>query len=123
MVGININDQHYPFTELILSGEKTIETRKTPSLHPYIGKRVGIIRTGKGKATLVGFATIGQPIYYASESSFRNDESKHCVLKGSKYDIDDNGKWGYPIIHPVKTQPMYVYSKGIVARQIWEVKL
>jgi hypothetical protein len=118
MIGININDQYYPFTELILSGIKTIETRKTPSLHPYIGKRVGIIRTGKGKATLVGFISIGQPIYYESESSFRKDESKHYVLKGSKYDIDDSGKWGYPIVNPVKTKPRYIYSKGIVARQI-----
>ena len=58
MIGININDKHQLFTEQILNGSKTIETRSSKSLHPYIGKMVGIIRTGKGKATLVGYITI-----------------------------------------------------------------
>ena len=118
MIGININDKYYPFTELIFSGIKTIETRKAPSLHAYVGKRVGVIRTGKGKAMLVGFVTIGNPIYYQYEYQFRNDESKHCVTKGSQYDIDNTGKWGYPIINPIKVEPTYVTSKGIVARKI-----
>ena len=118
MMGININDQDYPFTELIFSGNKTIETRRAKSLHPYIGQRVGIIRTGKGKAALVGFVTIGEPIYYHTEEEFRKDEDKHFVCAGSKYDIDNLGKWGYPIINPVKTKPSYIKSIGIVARQI-----
>lgn len=118
MIGININDKHQPFTDLILSGKKTIETRRAPSLNAYIGKRVGIVRTGKGKAALVGFATIGEPIHYKTEEHFRSDEAKHCVTKGSKYDIDDLGKWGYPIINPIKVKPTYVTSKGIVARKI-----
>ena len=118
MVGININDKHYPFTDLIFSGTKTIETRKTPSLNPYVGKRVGIVRTGKGKAMLVGFATIGEPNHYQTEKQFRNDEDKHCVVKGSLYDIDAAGKWGYPLINPVKIKPIYVTNKGIVARKI-----
>jgi hypothetical protein len=118
MVGININDKHQPFTDLILSGTKTIETRKSPSLNAYIGKRVGVIRTGKGKATLVGFITIGEPIYYKTEEQFRKDEAKHYVMKGSKYDIDNEGKWGYPILNPVRVDPQYINSKGIIARQI-----
>jgi hypothetical protein len=118
MIGININDKHYPFTELIFSGEKTIETRRTKTLHPYIWQRVGVIRTGKGKATLVGFITIGEPVYYRTIEEFREDEDKHCVCAGSKYDIDNLGKWGYPIINPVRVKPKYINSKGIVARQI-----
>lgn len=118
MVGININDKYQPFTDLIFAGIKTIETRKTPSLNAYVGKRVGIIQTGKGKAMLVGFVTIGKPIYYQSENHFRTDEDKHCVPQGSKYDIDDAGKWGYQIINPEKIKPTYVTSKGIVARKI-----
>ena len=118
MMGININDKHYPFTELILDGVKTIETRKTPSLNSYIGKRVGIIRTGKGKAMLVGFMTIGEPIKYESEEQFRRDEDKHCVVKGSKYDIGIQGKWGYPISNVIHIKPQYITSKGIVTRKI-----
>ena len=115
MIGININDKYESFTEMIFSGEKTIETRKTPSLNPYIGQRVGIIKTGKGKAILVGFVTIGKPVHYETEESFRKDESKHRVLKGSKY---DNGKWGYPLINPLKTTKRYINSRGIIARKI-----
>ena len=115
MIGININDKDCPFTELIFSGKKTIETRKTPTLNPYVGKRVGVVKTGRGKAMLVGFVTIGEPIYYKTEQEFRKDESKHCVYAGSKYDV---GKWGYPIIDPVGIEPRYIKSKGIVARQI-----
>ena len=48
--GININDKTQPFTDQILHGQKTIETRNTPTLHPHVGKRVGIVRTGKGPA-------------------------------------------------------------------------
>jgi hypothetical protein len=118
MIGININDKHHPFTELILSGIKTIETRKAPSLHAYVGKRVGVIRTGKGKATLVGFVTIREPVHYRSEEHFRRDETKHCVKSGSHYDIDSAGKWGYPILNPVRVEPQYINSKGIIARQI-----
>ena len=118
MIGININDKYYPFTEWILSGIKTIETRRTKSLHPYIGKQVGIIKTGKGKAVLVGFVTIGDPCFYHTEKEFRKDERKHCVYAGSQYDIDGLGKWGYPLINPVSTKPRYINSKGIVARQI-----
>ena len=118
MMGININDKDYPFTEFIFSGKKTIETRKTPTLNPYVGKRVGVVKTGKGTATLVGFITIGKPIYYGTEKEFRKDEDKHCVYAGSKYDIDHNGKWGYPIIDPVMIKPRYINNRGIVARQI-----
>lgn len=118
MIGININDKYYPFTEQIFSGLKTIETRNKKTLHPYIGQRVGIIKTGKGKAILVGFVTIGQPIYYKTEEEFRKDEDKHRVSKGSKYDIDGVGKWGYTLINPMRVEPKYIDSKGIVARQI-----
>ena len=118
MIGVNINDKDYPFTEWILSGRKTIETRRTNSLKPYVGKRVGIVKTGKGKATLVGFITIGEPIFYHTEEEFRRDEDKHHVCAGSKYDFGDSGKYGYLLINPVRVVPRYVNSNGIIARKI-----
>ena len=66
--GVYINDSTQAFTEQILNGEKTIETREQPmnrqypELHKFVGKRVGIVRTGKGKTTLVGFATIADEV-------------------------------------------------------------
>jgi hypothetical protein len=118
VMGININDSAQDFTGQILRGEKTIETRATQSLNPYVGKRVGIVRTGVGRATLVGYATIGQPITYLDEASFRDDESKHRVSQGSEFDIGPEGKFGYPLLNVESTDPKEVVARGIVARSL-----
>jgi len=120
MMGININDKCQDFTGQILRGEKTIETRKTRSLDPYIGERVGLIRTGipKQKATLVGYATIGEPVVYDSVAKFRRDYDKHLVAPGSAFDIKDDLKYGYPLMQVEPITPKLVQSKGIVARKL-----
>ena len=117
-MGININDCTQDFTGQILRGEKTIETRKTRSLDPYIGERVGLVRTGAGKATLVGYATIGEPVVYDSVAKFRRDYDKHLVAPGSAFDIKDGLKYGYPLMQVETVEPMQVKSKGIVARKL-----
>ena len=119
-MGININDECQDFTGQILRGEKTIETRKTRSLDPYIGERVGIVRTGipKQKATLVGYATVGEPVVYDSVAKFRRDYDKHLVAPGSAFDIKDGLKYGYPLMQVEETEPRIVESKGIVARRV-----
>jgi SAM-dependent methyltransferase len=117
-MGININDSTQDFTGQILRGEKTIETRSTRSLDPYIGERVGLIRTGVGKATLVGYATVGEPVFYDSVAKFRKDYDKHLVAPGSAFDIKDRLKYGYPLMQVEEVEPQVVESKGIVARRI-----
>ena len=117
-MGININDKHQPFTKQILDGHKTIETRNKPTLNPYVNQKVGIIRTGQGQATLVGYATFGKPKFYKNEKEFNKDYKKHLIDKNSPYYISNNGKWGYPIINPEKTKERTITSKGIVARKI-----
>ena len=117
-MGININDKCQDFTGQILRGEKTIETRKTRSLDPYIGERVGLIRTGVGKATLVGYATVGEPVVYDSVAKFRRDYDKHLVAPGSAFDIKDDLKYGYPLMQVEAITPKQVQSKGIVARRL-----
>ena len=118
--GININDSKQPFTKQIISGEKTIETRNTNSLKAQVGKRVGIIRTGKGKARVVAYATIGEPIVYNNKEEFRKDQDKHLVEEGSEFDIKEDGlKYGYPLLDVKKVdRPFLVKSKGIVSREI-----
>jgi site-specific DNA-cytosine methylase len=97
-VGININDKTQDFTGQILRGEKTIETRDTNSLKASIGKRVGIVRTGKGKAVLVGYANVGEPIVYNNAEEFRADQDKHLVEENTKFDIKlGEKKYGYPL--------------------------
>jgi hypothetical protein len=118
MMGININDSTQPFTAQILSGEKTVETRRTNSLRPYVGKRVGIVRTGRGRATLVGFATIGEPIRYEHQKQFADDYARHRVAAGSTHDCGPEGKFGYLLTDVEATNPRPVTSRGIVARGI-----
>ena len=116
--GININDDSQPFTEQILSGEKTIETRDSDSLRPYVGKRVGIVRTGKNKkATLVGYAKVGEPKIYSSKKQFRADDDKHLVEEGSAFDIDVI-KYGYPLTEITPVAPKEISAKGIVSRKV-----
>mgnify|MGYP003649372325 FL=1 len=123
MLGININDKHQLFTEQILNGSKTIETRSSKSLHPYIGKMVGMIRTGRGKATLVGYITIKAVKKYCN--NFDDDYDKHLVAPTSPYHpmagvmAVDQGKWGYILCDPVRcSKERLITSKGIVSRQL-----
>ena len=117
--GININDSKYPFTKKIISGEKIIETRNTNSLKGQIGKKIGIIKTGKGKSQVVAYATVGEPIVYNTKEKFRKDQDKHLVEEGSEFDIKEDGvKYGYPLTDVEKVTPFPVTSKGIVSREI-----
>ena len=121
-MGININDCTQDFTGQILRGEKTIETRSTRSLDPYIGERVGLVRTGVGKATLVGYATVGEPVVYDSVAKFRRDQSKHLVAPGSAFDMKDRLKYGYPLMQVESVEPREIESRGIVARKVNPMK-
>lgn len=117
MMGININCKGQDFIEQILSYQKKIETRNTPSLHPYLGQRVGLVRTGKGKAMLMGYADILWECEYNTEEEFRKHEHLHLVSKGSKFDIKDK-KYGYILTNIERCEPTPVTSRGIVARRI-----
>jgi hypothetical protein len=116
--GVNINDKAQPFTDQILSGRKTIETRRTNSLRPYIGQRVGIIRTGKGQALLVGFAVIGEPIFYGTKAEFSADFARHQVGDKSEFGFKRGGKFGYPLTSVTRCKPQPVFSRGIIARKL-----
>jgi len=117
--GININDKYQPFTELILSGIKTIETRDSRSLNSLIGQRVGIIRTGVGVATLVGYVTIGEPIFYSNKLMFDMDYKRHRVGPESPFYIGENGKWGYPLSNPERlSRTRKILNRGNVIRRL-----
>ena len=51
--GLNINDSTGSWSEMLLTGIKTIETRDQNNLKSFTGKVIGIIRTGIGKAHVV----------------------------------------------------------------------
>lgn len=122
MMGININDKVQDYTGQILRGDKTIETRPSRSLDSRIGKRTGIIRTGAGNATLVGYAIIGKPVVYDSVAKFRRDQSKHRVAPGSVHDIKGGLKYGYPLMQVESVTPRVITSRGNVIRKLNPVK-
>jgi hypothetical protein len=104
-VGVNINDSETPWTDMILSGEKTIETRSTPNnaLAPLVGERIAMVRTGRGPATVVGYATVGEPVVYRSHKEFAADYKSHRV-RGGKFDWAGY-KVGYPMLDVERITP------------------
>jgi hypothetical protein len=121
-VGINVNDEAQDFTGQILSGAKTTETRITNSLKPYVGETVGIVRTGKGKATLVGTMKIGEPKFYGTPEEFDADFDKHQIAKDSPHYIGTEGKYGYPLSEVKPLKPVELPPGGRIARVLHKSK-
>ena len=121
MIGINVrSEKNRSYADLIVDGLKVYETRSTNSLKPYIGKRVGIVRTGEGEALAIGECTIGHPIEIGS-IEFDSLRHFHMVLRGSRFDIKPYGfKFLYPILNPIRYERPKNIGLGIIARQIIE---
>jgi len=121
-MGININDSGLPWSQWILDGIKTIETRNSNTLKSYVGKTVGVVQTGKGPAHLVGFITLGEPKIYRTREQWAADRSKHRIPAGSDYDfVDGSVKYGYPVMNPQRITPIPVKSRGMVSRFIGDL--
>ncbi len=125
MMGINVNqDGDNAYADKIIDGEKTIETRASDSLRPYVGKRVAIVRTGAGPAKAIGEVTIGEPIVVKTQKEFDSYRDQTLVPKGSKFDIAPGGvKYLYPLSNPIRYKQERDVGAGIVARRIVEPKL
>ena len=127
--GINVrSDGDTNYADLIVDGEKTLETRKTDSLRPYVGSRVGIVQTGIGSPKLLGYANIGEPSV-VDEHDFDALRNQHLVPKGSDFDIEKDGtKYLYPLTNaeklpsPVDIPYKFQFPKEIVARRIPQIK-
>jgi hypothetical protein len=120
VMGINVASDrkagiHY--ADLIVDGKKTIETRNSDTLRPYVGKRVAIVRTGSGPAKAIGEVTIGEPMV-ANKAKFRAMQSKHMVPEGSMFDITTPTKHLYPLHSPVRYDDERDVGHGIVSRKV-----
>ena len=65
VMGVNVASDRKAgrsYADLIVDGHKTLESRNSDTLRPYVGKRVAIVRTGEGKAKAIGEVTIGEPM-------------------------------------------------------------
>ena len=118
----NINDKEQEFTRQILDGIKTVETRERHTLDSLIGMTVAIVRTGRGKAVIVGTCRISGSVEYRTESEFTSAFRAHRVGIGSKFDFQHSKtgmKVGYILAVVVELdRPMPCGSMGIVIRNI-----
>jgi hypothetical protein len=94
--GLNIQ---YPWSRLLLSGEKSIETRSYPIPGKFIGVEIAVIETpgrsgkknGVAKAQIVGTITFVGSKRYESKQSWLKDHKKHLVdEKDPQYGFDPN---------------------------------
>jgi hypothetical protein len=119
-MGINVaSDRKHglDYADLIVDGHKTVESRNSDTLRPYVGKRVAIVRTGAGKAKAIGEVTIGEPIV-VNKKKFRNMEPQHLVPEGSTFDIKTPTKHMYPLSEPVRYDEERDVGHGIIARKV-----
>ena len=122
VMGINVASDRKAgrsYADMIVDGHKTLESRNSDTLRPYVGKRVAIVRTGEGKAKAIGEVTIGEPIV-ANKKQFRNLESHHLVPEGSTFDIKTETKHMYPLSDPVRYEQERDVGHGIVSRKVIE---
>lgn len=119
-IGINVNqDGNNKYADKIIDGKKTLETRASDSLRPYVGKRVAIVRTGEGPAKAIGAVTIGEPIKVTTQKEFDKYRDQTLVPKDSKFDIAPGGvKYLYPLENPVRYATERDVGQGIVARKV-----
>lgn len=118
-IGINIRStKNRRYALDIAQGLKTLETRNSDSLRAYIGERVGLIETGRGRAMLVGFATVGDPIEISS-ADFDDHYASHLVAPGDDfYPEPGSSKQCYPMLNAESCEPRAIYSFGIRSRKI-----
>lgn len=111
---IYINDHCANFTGMILDGIKTYETRTRRTLHRLIGQRVAIIRTGKGPAQIVGYATITGCIECHSAAEY-DKYMEQCKLSGTPFEWnqDTTSKYLYRIEYVERCEPYQVPTNVI----------
>ena len=96
--GINIQ---WPISELILSGQKTVETRIYPIPRKYLHKQMLLIETpGKNrgfKARARAIIVFTRCFKYSSKNAFHRDHDRHLVTPHTLWDWRNKTKWGWEV--------------------------
>jgi hypothetical protein len=115
--GINIQ---WPISELILRGEKTVETRTYALPEKFLNVDMILIETpgkkGKFKARATAIIRFTNCFKYKSKSEFYNDYDRHLVTKNSQWAWSNKPKWGWEVEVIKKLAPFEVTSQGIIYR-------
>ena len=118
--GYTIAELQYVREDARAAAQAVISGSPRQNDYPYVGKRVGIVRTGTGVATVTGSAVVGRAIA-VNEKEFNDLRSEHLVPRGSTFDIEKGAtKYLYPLVNckQIKQRPVPKGSLGIIARQI-----
>lgn len=119
MTGINIQ---FPWSHLLINGDKCVETRSYPLPSKYEGEELALIETpGKSKifkARIIGSITFSHSFQYPDIEAWREDYCRHLVLPS---DInygwkDDKPKYGW-VVSDIKKFEEYQQApinKGII---------
>ena len=100
MTGINIQT---PWSELLINGVKSVETRSYPLPEKYVGEELALIETpgryGRFKARIIGTITFSHSFKYPDQKAWQDDYNRHCVAVDDPiYNWkDDKPKYGWVV--------------------------
>lgn len=124
--GINIQ---WPISQLIIAGDKTIETRTYPIPKKYLNQEMLLIETpgkmGNFRARIVAIIKFTDCFQYRSSAEFYADSKLHSVTKDSPWAWNSKGKWGWKVevIKKLDNEIPAPTEKGIVYTQSISLKL
>ena len=116
----NLSRNQYPMahSELILNGEKTIETRTYPIPSKYLNQEMVLIETpgpkGKFKARTRAIIKFTDCFQYKTKKEFYADFNSHRVSKNSPWTWADKPKWGWRLQVIRQEGVREVQNKGII---------
>jgi len=105
MTGLNIQ---FPWSTLLINGEKSVETRSYPFPRKYEGIELALIETPgrnkKFKSRIIGTITFSYSFKYRDEKVWQNDYQRHKV---ESTDVHygwkkDKPKYGWVVSNIVK---------------------
>ena len=128
MTGINIQ---YPFSEMLINGDKCVETRSYPLPEKYEGEELALIETpgksGEFKSRIIGTITFSHSFKYPDENAWKDDYARHLV------EIDDidfgwkenKDKYGWVVSNVTKFEEYQTApeKKGIIFTLDCEVSI
>lgn len=119
MTGLNIQT---PWSELLINGVKSVETRSYPLPEKYVGEEIALIETpgryGRFKARIIGTITFSHSFKYPDQRAWQDDHNRHCVAVDDPiYNWkDDKPKYGWVVSKVTKfDKPLDIRKrKGII---------
>lgn len=130
--GINIQ---FPWSQKILNGEKTVETRSYAIPSKYVGKELAIIETpspnkekgSPSKGMIVGVVVFAQSFQYTDKAQWIADIERHRVDPSDKQFAFTKikPKFGWPItkVERLKKPSVAPTPRGIVFASKCKVKV